>query len=238
MVWTRPEKPAIPNVWYTFQAKDADSDHLVTYRVEDLTEDRHEDMIQHYLDNFLDDEPFCQNKQISKDELALKEMRSFYQWCFNERMTIVCYKNGSDEIIGGNLLHVKGYEKLADFDLKSESIRDIILANDYMTDQFKIHEHYGVDQYLTAYGLAINRCYRGRGIATEMLKARVPMCRTFGIKLTATNFTALGSQLAAAKAGFETNFEMSFEDFAKLGPRYSFPGIQSKSLKLMSLRIE
>ena len=93
--------------------------------------------------------------------------------------------------------------------MKSERIRDLIATNEYMTDQFKVCERYGVDQYLTAYGLAINKRYRGRGIATEMLKARVPICRAFGIKVTSTNFTALGSQLAAAKAGFETDFEMT-----------------------------
>ncbi|XP_058822547.1 uncharacterized protein LOC131684046 [Topomyia yanbarensis] len=238
MGWTRPEEPAFPTVWYTFQAKDVDSDQLVTYRVEDLTEDRYDDMINHFMENFLDDEPLCQNKQLSQDELSLAEIIGFWQWCFNEKTTIVCYKEGSDEIVGANLLHVKCGEKLADLELKSEQMRDLIKTNEYMTDQFNIGERYGVDRYLTAYGLAINRRYRGRGIATAMLKARVPLCRAFGLKLTSTNFTAIGSQLAAAKAGFETNLEVTYDDFAKMGPRYSFPGIQSKSLKLMSLKIE
>ncbi|XP_058822545.1 uncharacterized protein LOC131684045 [Topomyia yanbarensis] len=238
MGWTRPEEPAFPAVWYTFQANDVDSDQLVTYRVEDLTEDRHADMIQHFLDNFIDDEPLCESKQLSKDELSQGEISFFWRMCFSEKTTIVCYKEGSDEIVGANLLHVKELEKLADLKLQSERIRDIITTNEYMTEQFNIGERYGVDRYLTAYGLAINRRYRGRGIATAMLKARVPMCRAFGLKLTSTNFTALGSQLAAAKAGFETDLEVTYEDFAKMGPRYSFPGIRSKSLKLMSLKIE
>lgn len=84
-----------------------------------------------------------------------------------------------------------------------------MVTNEYMTNQFNLFEHYNVTHYLTAYGLAINHRYRGRGIATEVLKARVPLCKALGIKLTATNFTAVGSQVAAKKAGFETNLEVT-----------------------------
>ncbi|XP_053698639.1 uncharacterized protein LOC128745587 [Sabethes cyaneus] len=237
MGWTRPEQPVIPQVWYTFQAKDADSDRLVTYSVEDLTEDRYDDALQHYMENFLDDEPLCQNKKLSEDEQSVAEIRFFWKWCFDQKMTIVCYKEGSREIVGANLLHVKGSDKMLDSEMKSERVKDLVATNEYMTDQFKVRQHYNVEYYLTAYGLAINKRYRGRGIATEMLRARVPLCKAFGIKVTATNFTALGSQLAAAKAGFQTNLEVTYDDFAKMGPKYSYPGIKSKSLKLMSLEI-
>lgn len=237
MGWIRPDKPAVPTVYYTFRAKDADSDQLVTYRVEDLTEDRYDDMIQHYRDNFLDDEPFCENRKVSSHEDALAEITMFWNWCFTQRTTIVCYKEGSDEIVGANLLHVKTPEK-EDWQLESQQLRDIVQTNEYMTEKFNVFEAHGVDKYLTAYGLAVNRRYRGRGIATEILKARVPMCKAFGLRLTATNFTALGSQKAAEKAGFTTDFEVTYDDFAKMGPNYTFPGIRSKSLKLMSLKIE
>ncbi|XP_055616763.1 uncharacterized protein LOC129762485 [Toxorhynchites rutilus septentrionalis] len=238
MVWTRPEEPPIPTVWYTFEAKDAESDRLVTYRVEDLTEDRYDDVIKHYRENFVEDAPFCQNKRISCDDLAMAEIVVLCKWCFEQKMTLVCYKEGSDEIVGANLLYVETSDGKEEWKLQNAALRDIVATNEYMTQQFNLFEHYKVNHYLTAFGLAINRRYRGRGIATEVLKARVPLCRAFGIKLTATNFSADASQVAATKAGFESNFEVTYEDFSKMGPRYSFPGIQSKSLKLMSLKIE
>ncbi|XP_055524503.1 uncharacterized protein LOC129718108 [Wyeomyia smithii] len=238
MEWTRPEQPVIPQTWYTFKAKDVDSDRLITYRVEDLTEDRFDDVIQHYMENFLDDEPLCQSKKVSEDELSLAEIRGFWRWCLNKRMTIACYKKGSREIVGAYLLHVKGSKKLLDAKIRGEKLKDIVATNEYMTDQYDVQKQYDVEYYLTAYGLAINQRYRGREIATEMLKVRVPLCRAFGIKVTATNFTALASQLAAAKVGFRTDLEVTYDDFAKMGPHYFYPGIKSKSLKLMSLKIE
>ncbi|XP_055586148.1 uncharacterized protein LOC129738858 [Uranotaenia lowii] len=235
--WIRPEQPAIPTVWHRFQAKDlSGGDQLVTYRVEDLTEDRYEDAIQHYLNHFIKDEPLCRQRKMAQDTVSYGEIQGFWRWCFSRRMTIVCYREGSNEIVGANLLDVVTPVK-SPTELKSQHIRDIVGLMDYVGEQCNVFEKYGVDRYMTAYGLAIDSRYRGRGIATEMLKARVPMCKALGISLTSTNFTAIGSQLAAAKAGFQLDYEKTYDDFAKLGPSYDFRGIESKSLQLMSLKI-
>ncbi|KAL9693706.1 hypothetical protein quinque_012991 [Culex quinquefasciatus] len=238
MVWSRPDQPPIPTIYHTFRAKDVDSDQLVTYRVQDFTEDRHADVIQHYKENFVDDEPLAASRKISSSAVAMAEIVAFWSWCLQQRMTVVCYKEGSDEIVGVNLLHVATPGKHKQWKLESEDLWNTFEAHIYVGQQFNVFERFGVDRYLTAYGLAVNRRYRGRGIATELLKARIPMCKAFEIELTATNFTAVGSQLAAAKAGFKTDFEIMYDDFAKMGPKYVFPGIQTKSLKLMSLKIE
>lgn len=68
---------------------------------------------------------------------------------------------------------------------------------------------YGVDEFLGGLGLVVNSKYRGRGIATEMLKARRPFLKAAGLQLTSTSFTASASQKAAEKAGYEENFAIS-----------------------------
>lgn len=228
MIWSRPDQPPIPTIYHTFRAKDVDSDQLVTYRVQDFSEDRHADVIQHYKENFVDDEPLAASRKISSSAVAMAEIVAFWSWCLEQRMAVVCYKEGSDEIVGVNLLHVAtpGKHKhwkvssalvaqrsrykhlIPKRQLESEDLWNTFEAHIYVGQQFNVFERFGVDRYLTAYGLAVNRRYRGRGIATELLKARIPMCKAFGIELTATNFTAVGSQLAAAKAGFKTDFEV------------------------------
>lgn len=37
----------------------------------------------------------------------MTDQHDFWRWCFDQKMTLVCYKEGSDEIIGTNLLLVK-----------------------------------------------------------------------------------------------------------------------------------
>lgn len=72
------------------------------------------------------------------------------------------------------------------------------------------YEKYNTDEYLAAYGLCVGRSYRGMGIATEMLKARIPYMKKMGLKVTTTAFTAIGSQVAAKKAGYEDDIVMRY----------------------------
>lgn len=57
MKWKRPNTIEYPKVWSRFEARDLNSDKLVEYRIEDLTEDRAEDAYQHMRDNYLSGEP-------------------------------------------------------------------------------------------------------------------------------------------------------------------------------------
>lgn len=103
MGWVRPENVSYPKVWTTFLAKDLDSDNLVEYRVQDLPEDRFEDTVKYLLENYLNDEPFTSSKDLQDDPEALEEQKNFWRNHFKSKTTLVCFKEGSDEIVGVNL---------------------------------------------------------------------------------------------------------------------------------------
>lgn len=79
----------------------------------------------------------------------------------------------------------------------------------YAQEQFNVFDHYNVTEYLQAYGLCVDTVYRGRGIATEMLKARGMVLRALGLNVTTAAYSGAGSQAAAFTAGFEENFIIS-----------------------------
>jgi GNAT superfamily N-acetyltransferase len=85
---------------------------------------------------------------------------------------------------------------------EDSGVKDLFDALEYTFKEADIYGTYNVDKYLGALGLLVNREYRGRGIATELLKARVPLMRSLSLQVTATCFTVIGSQAAARKAGF------------------------------------
>lgn len=68
-----------------------------------------------------------------------------------------------------------------------------------------VQEVYNFDKHVGAFGLSVDKKYRGRGIATEILKARAPMCKALGIGLTSNVFTGEASQ--AVRDCFEWNFK-------------------------------
>ena len=59
---------------------------------------------------------------------------------------------------------------------------------------------------MTAYGLVVNRNYRGCGIATEILEARRPLMKALRIEVTSTCFSVIGSQKASNNAGFVEDY--------------------------------
>lgn len=120
---------------------------------------------------------------------------------------------------------------------QEEGVLDVLKLLDYTTKQFNVYEFYNVDKYLTAYGLSVHTDYRGRGIATMMLKARVPLLKALGLKVTSTAFTAIGSQIASAKAGYEENLVLSYEDLGQLFPTFDFKLSKTKFFKTLSLKI-
>ncbi|XP_058116220.1 uncharacterized protein LOC131287958 [Anopheles ziemanni] len=242
MSWERPSDVPYPNVWWTFKAPDPDRDDggLATYTVEDLTEDRFEDAIELFTEHFLDDEPLAQHARTRHNPVAYDQVITMFKSCFNKRLSVVCYKESSEELVGANLLEVQQINSKSDGSdlVLAEASRKIIAVNVHMTDTVNLFVRYNVDNYLTAYGLSVNSRYRGRGIATEILKARVPICKAFGLRLTSTNFTAIASQTAAVKAGFKTDLEMRYDEFVTMDPSLTFEGIKGTSIKLMSLVIE
>jgi GNAT superfamily N-acetyltransferase len=94
-----------------------------------------------------------------------------------------------------------------------------------------------VDKYLTGYGLCVNPEYRGRGIATQILKARVPILKALDLRVTATAFTGIGSQTAAKKAGYVDDYVISYTDLEKAVPGFDFSKSFTKTFKTMVLRI-
>lgn len=107
----------------------------------------------------------------------------------------------------------------------------------YTTKQFDVYGTYNVGQYLTAYGLCINPEYRGRGIATEMLKARIPILKSLGLKVTVTAFTGIGSQTAAKKAGYEDVYTISYAELQQIFPTFDFSKSITKHYKIMALQV-
>lgn len=104
--WNRPTDVPYPNVWHRFLAKDLNSDELVEYRIEDLTEDRFDAAFQNMKENFILDEPQFQSRNAIDEENMVEEYCEVMRAISRNRMTLVCVKEGSDEIIGVNWNYV------------------------------------------------------------------------------------------------------------------------------------
>lgn len=108
---------------------------------------------------------------------------------------------------------------------------------EFIDKQFNPCDVFQVDTCLTSYALCVHPSYRGFGIATEVLKARVEMLKAFELTVTSTMFTTIGSQIAVNRANYEERWSINFEEITKKFPTFDFSKASAKSLKMFSLKL-
>lgn len=124
--FVRPSHIPYPNVWLTFDAPDDNGD-LVKYRIQDLPEERFEDAIKHMRANFLLDETLCRARNMANDEQSVIDFTSIWREAiFDCKLTLVCFQEGSDDIVGMNVLYIEEKNALSDW---SEVKQHIKLSN-------------------------------------------------------------------------------------------------------------
>lgn len=173
--------------------------------------------------------------EVANDPVAETDLVKWY-WepVIQQKMGLVCYKTGSDEIVGVNMNFVackddhfyddmqrhvmnlmKRYKRRfifskIFFQFKSEKNHRQFATLGLLNENFDSCKHYGVDKYLSSAGLVVIPECRGRGIGEQFLKCRESICKEFGIKLTSTSFTSEFSNRVADRAGFKVDVVLRY----------------------------
>uniref|UniRef100_A0AAG5CTG2 N-acetyltransferase domain-containing protein n=1 Tax=Anopheles atroparvus TaxID=41427 RepID=A0AAG5CTG2_ANOAO len=239
--WKRPDTIPLPTVWHRFTGRAPDTPDLVNYVVQDVPEDRFEDCIQHMCRYFLRDEPICRCLQLADDRIATAEFSAIWRRVLERRCAVVCFREGDDdeEIVGLNMLNVVSRGDPVPADQRQFRSAGLQLMHDstiHMTERGQLFGRFPLEQhFLSAWGLSVHPRFRGLGLAKEILRARIPLCRAMGFRLSATVFSHPGSQIPAARVGFRDAVVEKFSDLAEQG--FAIPGITVEYNKLMVLEV-
>lgn len=109
LIWKPNPNVPYPNVWNTFKAKDIDNDELVEYRIESLPENRFDDIFNLYME-FVQTEPRNALLKTSEDPALTNAFRIFCRIAFEQKLIVVCFREGSNEIVGFNIMFVVSKE--------------------------------------------------------------------------------------------------------------------------------
>ena len=105
--YKRPESLDFPQIYYTFNVKDKNSDKIVEYRVQDVPVKYFELVADFMVNHFLPDETLCASRSVPEKPTAVEEFRTFWLETLKEKTSIGCFKNDeSDELVGANVLLV------------------------------------------------------------------------------------------------------------------------------------
>lgn len=204
--WKRSINVEFPQIWSRFKAKDNDGS-LIEYRIQDLPEERFHEAI-YVMQRYHMESEVLRVKRIRDDPVSFREITEKWWDCLRQRITLVCFKEDSDEIVGLNVLGVVTQaESNQPHSYKGKGWSEICNSKKFVTDNyFDPFKHYSVDCLMFALGLIVLPEYRQRGVAYELMKARELVGKAVGIQLSSNVFTSFGAQRAAEKADYEENF--------------------------------
>lgn len=205
-IWRRPSNVSFPKVWHSFTAPDLDGT-MVQYEIRDLPESRFKEACELMIVHYIPDEPLARVMNLKDEPDSIKEYVELWTMAMEQGIAIGCFKG--DELVGVNFTGVASKDDpKEDHQYIGNAFRLTIQLYLWILDQFIMFDKFGIDTYMLAYGMGVKTQYRYRGIATEFLKARIPMMKAIGVPYTATLFTSLGTQKAAVKAGYSTYYEI------------------------------
>ncbi|GAB0087126.1 hypothetical protein DMENIID0001_014030 [Sergentomyia squamirostris] len=236
--WKRPADVPFPSTWHRFTRSDPQTGEDLKFWVQDLPEDRFDETIDMMVEHFLRDEPMCKSRKCPEDPRAIEDFCSVWKKVLAAKVTLVCFREGSDEIMGLNYLKVT-QEDVEDFTGDyGDACADILNTLGFISESGDLFNRYQVAKYISGYGLIVPPKNRGLKIGVEILKARKPLGQALEIKATSTVFTNRSSQAAATLAGFDDTFEISYAELSKKGPHMHFPVDITPTVKLMSMRLD
>lgn len=148
--------------------------------------------------------------EILKDTKSTEEIQGLWKLMMEQKLSLVCFKEGSDEIIGINILGMALKEEQDDeCKLEGKAWKKIYGTEVFVFSKFNCFDNLNTDKYICAFGLSVQPKYSGRKIGGEILRARIPLGSAIGVKFSSTVFTAIASQKLATNLGFKTNYEIS-----------------------------
>ncbi|XP_069690256.1 arylalkylamine N-acetyltransferase-like 2 [Periplaneta americana] len=242
--WKRPSDVSFPSVWRSYDGKRPLEGMTPRFRIQDVTEDLEDEVIQLLTDVILRDEFMCSTAGVASDPVSLAEVQGLWREYLRYRISLVALVEPGTtpyighRVVGCNVLGIVSLHDTLDANqFKGEAFRKVFLTTISITLNANLFERYDVDHFLSAAGLCVSREYRGQGLGFELLKARFDMGRAVGLPLTATLFTSDNTQWMAEQLGMDMIADLSSDDLKDEEGRSLFPGNKNKRFKLMARRI-
>ncbi|XP_022830887.1 uncharacterized protein LOC111359533 [Spodoptera litura] len=236
---------ASPKVWSKFSAKRKDGS-VLKLRIMDMprvpsVQEKVLDLLMTY---FVTEEHTILAAGVADSEEAMQEMTAMqnYMLTMESMHIVICCSDTEDDQIGdimgcSMMMFTKKGDPKLEVEFRTKELKKLmeIVTNGFgeSYDEMKVFD---LDLCLYARGISVHPKYRGLGIAQEFLRTRRLICKEYGIPITGAWMTAIGTQKAAERDGWETVCELQHADLEKkFNVKYAK---DPPSTKFMIARIE
>lgn len=101
--WRRPSSAGQSLIYSIFESFDAFGEKC-TYKIEDLSEDKFDSVLEILRENFIDNDPMMSSKMVKDDLVSMGEIIEYWRKIMKQKISVVCYQEGSNDIVGISIL--------------------------------------------------------------------------------------------------------------------------------------
>ncbi|XP_063381139.1 uncharacterized protein LOC134667646 [Cydia fagiglandana] len=212
-------------VWLRFETKSKDGATL-KLRIQDLPPERVDEAVELRLKHFAADEVVHKAAGITKNPEAVESYREYLNMFKQDprRRTVICCEDQGD--YAGAILGVSSvslvtedfnWDQILEMIKKNspEEIRKLTAVFKATSDMYKPVKELNLKEYLDDDSVLVMPGYRRCGIAQQFLKTRRLQCAELGALKTGGWMTGYGTQIAADRDGWETVFEVKYDDLSR-----------------------
>lgn len=228
MEWKRPESMPFPNTWLTFTRTISGKEQ--TFWIQDYTDD-YCDEVAYWVENGFMKEALLSKYAANESKATAAIMKKLFLAHLKNKISLVCLtKDPSDEEIslaGYNIMDraVQGKnEGGTKIEFDSPVLEKFYHLLEMLSKTRDIFEELNITEYVDDFGLYVTPKYRGLKIGLEILRAREPLCKALGLRVTLTAFTSAVTQKYALACNFENFVSKSYKEIFAERPELELPG--------------
>ena len=236
--------PGQAKVWKVVEcAKKGSKEAPIKFSVQEIPEDRYQDVVDHMCTYFIADEPMCSSVNGKDDPEYVDSFKAIWVEFLQQGLSVGAFvedPNGGKPILAGcNVLGLSYEGEKMDYgSLKSKKVRQLMEVLVDVSKRASVYKKYGVDRYLSGLGLSVHPSYRGAALGGHILHARENIGPEYNIPVTSTLFSSPISQKLAERCGHEVLLKVDYDDIVDGEGKIIFPVTQVKAMKVMARRIQ
>ncbi|XP_053607825.1 uncharacterized protein LOC128673766 [Plodia interpunctella] len=215
-------------IWSKFQSKKTDGS-IQEFSVRDCTQDQMEDVFDIYYNYFLTDESFHKLSGVPYSEEAKIECKPLLAEMLKEKSNhiVVCVEESTGNVVGVSSmkLQIGVDDKMPKIKLQSKEMAKLFQMLNRMIDFYDITKKYCVEKWYDGRGVIVHPDYRNFGIGSALVQSRRKICKEQRVPITCAWMTSIGTQIAAERDGWETEFEIDSREFARQFDTTPYDGI-------------
>ncbi|XP_031769542.1 uncharacterized protein LOC116413605 [Galleria mellonella] len=208
-----------PEVFGRFE-RTVEDGTILTFEISDIPESMWSTAVEFMLGNYIREDVWWTTVGTAKSLEAVQEYRVLLTSIVKQKMSLACFLAAGDgsghTLVGVNICLPQ--EKGRFIEHTPPKTKAGLVSLRMFVEAMKvtvIYDKYNVNEYLMGAGLSVTPEYRGLGIGVELLKARLKLTKTLGLRATGGIFTSMQAQRVAEKAGMECLYEIAYKKFGK-----------------------